>query len=256
MFNEICNDSCNDINHDKHLSDLRRQNTFDLFFSRASILHPNLFRTTCEALKHHKFDRLLHPPANSRHSHKVSWMIYPGLDFKTEHDSAIDLITEHHSKNPGTLSSTAASTPQAGPSAVGITSLGSQSYNSSFIPPPDLPSATVQAQASGTLTTSALTLSAQDLFQNNALNQYNAAIRQLMRAYSQLQLTNPMTAGALPVPPVVPAQPALSISLSGPASQLGIPTIPLSNSVPPIIPSSMPVYVPPQHSTNYPTVAP
>ncbi len=83
------------------------------------------------------------------------------------------------------VSCCAASTPQAGPSSVGITSVGPLSYYLSFIPPPALPTATVLAHASGTPATSTLPVSSQDLFLNNAWNQYNVAIRQLMHAYSE-----------------------------------------------------------------------
>ncbi len=122
----------------------------------------------------------------------------------TKRDSAIALITQHHLKNPVAPSSAAALNPQAAPSSVGITSVGTLSYNSSFIPTPAASTATVQALASDTTTTSRFPVYSKDLFQNNALNQYNATIRQLMNAYSQLQLTNPTTAGALPVSLVVP----------------------------------------------------
>ena len=57
IFNEFCRDNSNDVDHEKYLSDLRRQSTVDLFSNKASILHPNLFRMTYEALKHHGFDR-------------------------------------------------------------------------------------------------------------------------------------------------------------------------------------------------------
>ena len=129
------------------------------------------------------------------------------------------------------------------------------SYNSSFIPTPVLPAPTVQSQASGNPNTYTLPVPSQDLFQNNALNQYNAPIRQLMHAYSQLQLTNLTMAGTLPVPPVVPAPPALPRSLSGPAPQFGIPTMPQPHPVLPINPSSILEYVRLQHSTNHLTVA-
>ena len=76
-----------------------------------------------------------------------------------------------------------------------------------------------------------------------------------MNAYSQLQLTNLTLAGALPVPPVVSTPPAPPISLSGSAPQFGIPTMAQSYTVPLIVPSSVPVHVPPHHSTNHPTVA-
>ncbi len=72
-----------------------------------------------------------------------------------------------------------------------------------FIPSPALPTATFQAQASIAPTTSTFPVSTRDLFQNNTLNHYNAAICKLMHACSQLQLTNPTIAGALPVPAVV-----------------------------------------------------
>ncbi len=255
MFNQFCNHSSNDVDLNKYLSDLRRQSTVDLFFNKASILHSNLFRITYEELKHHGFDGPPRPLPNSRYSRKVAWIIYPGVEFKTECKSAVALIAQHHSKNPVAPSSVAALTQQAGTSSVGITSQGLLSYNSSFIPPPIIPTATVQAQASRTPTTSSLPVSSQGLFQNNSLNQYNAAIRQLMHVYSQLQLTNPTMAGALPVPPVVPAPPAPPIKLSGSAHQFGIPIMPQSHPVPPIVPSSIPVYVPPQHSTHDPTVA-
>ncbi len=236
MFNEFCSDSSNEVDHDKYLSDLRRQSTVDLFFNNASILHPNLFCMTYEALKHHGFDRPPHPPPNSSYSRKVAWITYPGDEFKTERDFAIALITQHHSKNPGAPSSVSASTQQARPSSVVITSLGPLIYNSSFITSLALPTATVQAHPSSAPTTPALLVPSQDLFQNNSLNQYNASILQLMHAYSQLQLTNPTMAGALPIPPVFPARPAPPIILSGPAPQLGIRTMPQSHSVPPIVP--------------------
>ncbi len=146
------------------------------------------------------------------------------------------LITQHHSKNPGPSSSVSASTHQARPSSVVITSLGPLIYNSLFRTSPALPTATVQAQASSAPTTSTLPVCSQDLFQNNSLSRYNAAIPQLMHAYSQLQLTNPTIDGALRVPPVVPARPAPPIILSGSAPQLGIRTMPQSHSVPPIVP--------------------
>ncbi len=57
------------------------------------------------------------------------------------------------------------------------------------------------------------------------------------------------------MPSVVPAPPAPPISLSGPAPQFGIPTMPQSHPVLPIVPPSIPVYVPPQQSTNHPAVA-
>ncbi len=62
-------------------------------------------------------------------------------------------------------------------------------------------------------------------------------------------------AGALHVPAMVPALPAPPISLSGSATQFGILALPQSHPVPPIVPSNIPVYVPPQHSTHHPTVA-
>ncbi len=76
-----------------------------------------------------------------------------------------------------------------------------------------------------------------------------------MHSYSQLQLTNPAMAGALPVPLVVPAPPALPFSLLGPALQFGIPTMPQSHPVPPIVLPSIPMYVLPQYSRQNPTVA-
>ncbi len=191
---------------------------------------------TYEAFKHSGFDRPPRPPPNSRYSRKVLWVIYLGDEFKTERVSAIALITQHHSNNPGAPSSVVGSTHEAGASSVGITSLGSLSYNSSFSPPPALPTATVQAQPSGTTTTSTLPDSSQNLFQNNALNQYNAAIRQLMHAYSQFQLTNPKMAGALPISPAVSAPPAPPMSLSGLASQFSIPVMSQSHPVPPMVP--------------------
>ncbi len=256
MFNQFCNDSSNDVDHDKYLSDLRRQSIADLFFNKATILYPNLFRMTYEALKHHGFDKPPRPPSNSRYSRKVAWTIYPGDEFKAERESAIALVTQHYSKNIGAPSRGAASTQQVGTSSVGITSLDPLSYNSSCIPPSALPTANVQAQASGTPTTSTLPVYSQDKFQKNALNRYNATIRQLMHAYSQLQLTYPTMAEALPVPSVVRAPPATLISLSGSVPQFGAPTMPQFHPVPPIFPSSIPVCVPPQHNTHNPTVAP
>ncbi len=240
MFNEFCRDHRNDIDHDKYFSDLRKQSTVDLFFNKASILHSNLFRMTYEALKHHGFDRPRRPPPNSRYLRKVAWLVYPGNEFKAESDFFIALITQNHSNNPGALSSVAASTQQAGPFSVGITWLGTLSYKSSFTLSSALPTATVQAQASSAPTTSTLSVSSQYLFQNKALNQYNEAIRQLMDAYFQWQLTNPTMAGALRVPPMVPAAPAPPISFSGSASRFGILTMPQSHPVPPIVPSSIP----------------
>ncbi len=236
MFNQSWNDSSNDVDHDKNLSDLRRQSTVELFLNKASILHLTLFRKTYEALKHHGFDRPPRPPPNSRYSRKVACIIHPDDEFKTERESAIALITQHHSKNSGAPSPVAASTQQAGTSSVGNTSLGSLSYNSSFIPPPALPTATAQAQASGTTTTSTLPVSSQDLIQNRALNQYNASIRQLMHTYSQLPLMNPTMAGALADPLVVPAPPAPPFSLSGPAPQFGIPIMLQSHLLPTTVP--------------------
>ena len=78
MFNQFRNVSSNDVDHDKYLADLRRQSTVYLFFNKASILHTNLFRMTCEALTHHGFDVSPHPPLNSRYSRKFAWIIYPG----------------------------------------------------------------------------------------------------------------------------------------------------------------------------------
>ncbi len=103
---------------------------------------------TYEALKQHRFDRPLHTPHNSRYSWKIAWIIYPGDDFETERDFATVPIAQHRSKSPGANSSTVPSTPQAGPYSVVIISLGSSSYNSLFIFPPALPTATDQAQAS------------------------------------------------------------------------------------------------------------
>ena len=71
---------------------------------------------TYEALKHNGFDRPPHPPPNYRYSRKFAWIIYPGDEFQTERDSAIAIITEHHSKNPGAPSCVAALTQQAGTS--------------------------------------------------------------------------------------------------------------------------------------------
>ncbi len=76
-----------------------------------------------------------------------------------------------------------------------------------------------------------------------------------MHVYSQLQLTIPTMARAFSMPPVVHALPAPPINLSRPAPQFGIPTMPQFHSVPLIVPSSIPVYVPPQHSTHHPTVS-
>ncbi len=247
-FNDFCDGSRNDVDHDKYFSDLRRLSTNDVFFNKASIPHPNLFRMMYKALKHHGFDRPPHPAPNSRYSRKVAWIIYPGVEFETEHDSAIALITKQNSKKCCALLSVATSTQQVGTSSIGITPLEPLSYNSSFIPPPALPTTAVQAQASGTPTTSTFLVSSQDRFQNNP------AIRQLMHAYYQLQLTNSIIAGALPVPPVVPTPPAPTISLSGPAPQFCIPTMLQSHSVPPIVLSSIPVYVSPQLSTHHPPV--
>ncbi len=148
IFNKFCSDSSNDFDHDRYLSDLFRQSTVDLFYKKASILHSNLFRMTYEALKQHGFDRPPHTPPNSRYSWKIAWIIYPGDDFKTERDFATVPIAQHRSKSPGAKSSTVPSTPQAGPSSVVIISLGFPSYNSSFLSPPALPTATDQAQAS------------------------------------------------------------------------------------------------------------
>ncbi len=146
MFNQFCNYSSSDVDHDKYLTDLRRQSTVDLFFNKASILHSNLLRITHEALKHHGFDRPPRPPPNYSYSPKVASIIYPSDEFKSERESAIALITQYHSKNPTAPSPAAASTPQSGPSSVGITSLRPLSYSSSFISTPALPTETVQAQ--------------------------------------------------------------------------------------------------------------
>ncbi len=89
MFIQFYHDSSNGVDHNKYLSDLRRQSTVDKFFSKASILHPNIFRVTYKASNHHGFDRPLHRPPNSRYSRTVAWIIYPGDESKTEHDSAI-----------------------------------------------------------------------------------------------------------------------------------------------------------------------
>ncbi len=71
MFNQFCNENSNDIGHCKYLADLRRQSKIDLFFNKASTIHPNLFRMTYETLKHHGFDRPPYLPPNSRYSRKV-----------------------------------------------------------------------------------------------------------------------------------------------------------------------------------------
>ncbi len=112
MFNQFCNDHSNDVDHDKYLSDLRSQSTVDLFFNKASILHPSLSRMNYEALKHHGFNRLPQPPPFSHFSRKFAWIIYPGDEFKTECEFAIAPITQHHSKNLGEPFSVAASTQQ------------------------------------------------------------------------------------------------------------------------------------------------
>ncbi len=65
MFNDFSRDNSNEVDHDMYLSDLRRQSTVDIFLNNASILRPNLFRMTYEALKHHGFDRPPRPPPNS-----------------------------------------------------------------------------------------------------------------------------------------------------------------------------------------------
>ncbi len=122
VFNQFCIDSSNDVDFNKYLSDFRKQSIVDLSFNKASILHPNLFRMTYEALKHHEFDRHPHPPANSRLSSRVTCIIYPGNKFKAERELAFALILQHHSKNPGAPSSDAASTQQPGPSSVARTS--------------------------------------------------------------------------------------------------------------------------------------
>ena len=167
MFKEFRRDGSKDVDHDNYLSDLRRQSTVHVFFNKASILHPNLFRMTHESLKRHGFDRPPHPPLNSRYSRKVAWIICRGDEFKTE----LALITQHHSKNLGAPCSAAASTQKTAPSSFCITSPVSRSYNLSFNRISALPTATVQAQACKTLNTSKLPISSQDLFQNNALNQ-------------------------------------------------------------------------------------
>ena len=190
IFHEFCSVCSSEFGHYKYFSHLRRQTTVGLFFKKAFILHLNLFRMTYEALKHHGFDRPPRPPSNSCYSRSVTCIIYPGDEFKTELESATDLIIQHHSKIPVAPSFVAASAQQAWTSSFGITSLGPLSHNSSFTLPPALPSAAVQTQASGTQTTSTLPVSSQDLFLNKDLNQFNAAIRQLMHGYSQLQLTN------------------------------------------------------------------
>ncbi len=159
MFNEFWSDSRNDVDHGKYFSDLRRQSTVDFSFNKASILLPNLFYMTYEALKHHRFDRPPRTPPNSHYSSKIARITYPGDEFKTERDSAIALITQHHSKNPDASSFITASTQQAGTSLVGINLLGLLWYDLSFIPPPALPVSTVQAQASGNPTTSTLSVS-------------------------------------------------------------------------------------------------
>ena len=110
MFNEFSSDSSNDVDHDKYLSDLWKRRTADLLFKKTSIQHPNLFRMAYETLKHHEFGRPPQPPPNSRYSRKIAWIIYPGDEFKTERDSAIAQITQHHSNNPSAPSSVAAST--------------------------------------------------------------------------------------------------------------------------------------------------
>ncbi len=145
LFNELCRDNSNDVDHHNYFSDLQRHSTVDLFFNKASILHPNLFRMTYETLKHHGFDRPRRPPPKFYYSRKVAWIIYPGDESKTERDSDIALITQHHSNNPGAPSSAATSAQQAGTFSVGITSLGLLSYNLSLIPPPALSTATIQA---------------------------------------------------------------------------------------------------------------
>ncbi len=125
MFKEFCNDSSKDVDYDNYLADLRRQSGVDLFLNKASIVHPNPFRMTYEVLTHHGFEKPPHPPPNLCYSRKVMWLIYPGDQSKTERDSFCALISQHHSKNPGTASSSAVSTPQSGPSSVGISLLGS-----------------------------------------------------------------------------------------------------------------------------------
>ncbi len=77
MFNQFCNESSNDVDHDEHFYDLRRQSTVDLFFNETSILHSNLFGTTYDAVKHRGFDRPPRPPPNSRYSRKAAWITNP-----------------------------------------------------------------------------------------------------------------------------------------------------------------------------------
>ncbi len=85
-------DGTNYDDHDKYLSDLRRQSTVAIFFNKASVLYPNLSHMAYEALKNHRFEGHLHPPPTSRYFRKVAWIIYAGDEFKAECDSAIALI--------------------------------------------------------------------------------------------------------------------------------------------------------------------
>ncbi len=101
ILNQFRKGSSIDVDHDKYLSDVRRQSTVYLFLNKVTILHPNLFRMTYEAFKHHKFDRPPRPPPNSCYSHKVAWILHSGDEFKEEYHSAIAPITQHYSKNPG-----------------------------------------------------------------------------------------------------------------------------------------------------------
>ncbi len=98
MFNHFCNNGSNGVDHNMYLSDLPRQSTAAKLFNRASILHTSLFRMTCEALKHHEFDKTAHPPPNSCLFRKIAWIIHPGYEFNTERESSIAFITQSHSE--------------------------------------------------------------------------------------------------------------------------------------------------------------
>ncbi len=149
-FEHFCNDSRNDVGYSKHLSDLRKHSAIDSFFHKAWIEYLDLFHVWLNALMQHLFERPSHPPPNSRYSLTAALPIFPGNGSKTEHDPAIALIAQHHSKNPGSPCSAVASIAQAGPYSGGNTSVRSLSYNSSFISLPELPTASVQAQTYST----------------------------------------------------------------------------------------------------------
>ena len=106
-----------------------------------------------------------------------------------------------------------------------------------------------------TPTNSTLPVSSQDLFQHNALNHYNEAIRQLMHAYSQLQQTNLTMAGALPGPAVVPTPSWTALQPLRICSSIRHPYYASISPWSSDRPIKYPVYGPPQHSTYLPTVA-